>query len=78
MKPETALWLDSLTEAAPVEAGYRPSYVVANEDWPAVATIQPDEEAYEALIGAYMRVDDMTYDNAMADLKNTVVPPGIE
>ena len=71
---------DSLAVEAPAELGKssRPSYVVANEDWPAVATIQPDEEAYEALISVYEQVDDATYDRAMADLKNTEIPADAE
>ena len=80
VKQETALWLDSLAAEAPARLGCssRPSYVVANEDWPAVATIQPDEEAYEALLGVYLQMDDATYDRAMAELKNTEIPADTE
>lgn len=60
-----------------MEPSSRPSYVIANNDWPAVQTLQSDEAAYQALVASFHRVDDATYNAAMAALEHTQTPPGV-
>ena len=43
----------------------RPAYVVANQDWPAVARLSPDGEAYDAIVAMWRRVTDEQYAEAM-------------
>ena len=77
MEADPAPLLADLQAAPIMEPTGRPSYVIANHDWPAVRTLQSDEEAYEALVSSFHRVDDRAYDAAMAALKQTKTPPGL-
>lgn len=82
MGPETTAWFLGLDAKRSTEtprdqlAGLRSraSYVIANNDWPAAEMIQSDEEAYEALVGAFHSVTDETYNSAMRALMYTQTP----
>lgn len=72
---EDQSWLDKLVgSTAPHRSSLRPTYLIANEDWPAVATAMPDDEAYQVLVDIFETVTDEMYDKAMVDLRDTQIP----
>lgn len=64
------LWLLSRTRKPRQVARTRAqaAYIVANHDWPAVAGLSPDSDAYDAIIAAWQRMTDEEYDEAMRQM----------
>ena len=75
MARENAASLSSIPRTTHAETDRRRSYLIANHDWPAVQTLQSDEDAYETLVAAFQQVDDTTYDAAMSALQLMETPP---
>lgn len=75
---QTARHLGSLAGGGHQKMGHskppRAAYVVANQDWPAVPGLSPDDEAYNAILATYSRVTEDQYNQAMEQLSQTELP----